>query len=305
MLDNLTFVVIGKNEALNLPRCFRSIQKVSNKIIFVDSNSDDNSIEVATQHKIKTILRVKSNFGTPALSRSIGAKNAQTKYIQFVDGDMEIEMGWAQKAIQKLESNKKIVAVHGYKKVYTKNHQDYFILSDSKDWQADYLQGAFLIERKIYNRAGGLDGRFYGEEERDLYIRIKAIGYEVWYIHDLMASHYDLKKKTINRILFGDPCATIWVPLIKAIKARSLISYLFVYRALLFPLLLDIISIFSIFFSFMKFVLIVIILQFVELVYCLLINRKGYFMIWKVAFINFYRVIKIYKRKIVYSVETL
>jgi len=305
MIEKVTFVVIGKNEAINLPRCFRSILKISNNIIFVDSDSDDNSIKVANQCSIKTILRVKSNFGTPALSRSIGAKKAQTKYIQFVDGDMEVEETWIQLAIRKLESDEKIAAVHGYKKVYTKNEQDYFILSDSKDWQADYLQGTFLINRKIYNKAGGLDCRFYGDEERDLYIRIKALGYEVWYIHNLMASHYDLKKKTIYRILFSDPSAAIWIPLIKAIKAGNLVSYLFVYRATLFPLLLDITSILSAVLVFENFLMIGFFLQCLELMYCLLIRRKGYFIIWKVALINLFKSIRIYRRKVTYSVETL
>ena len=141
MIQDLTFVVIGKNEALNLPRCFNSILKITDNIIFVDSDSADNSLDIATQFKIKTILKVESNYGTPALSRSVGAKKVKTKYIHFVDGDMEIEESWPQKAIDRLESNNKIAAVHGYKKVYTKNDKDFYILSDSKDWQADYLQG--------------------------------------------------------------------------------------------------------------------------------------------------------------------
>ena len=73
MLDKVTFVVIGKNEALNLQRCFSSIQKVSNNIIFVDSDSGDNSVSIAKECNINKILRVKVNYGTPALSRSVGA----------------------------------------------------------------------------------------------------------------------------------------------------------------------------------------------------------------------------------------
>tara|TARA_B100000315_G_scaffold254356_1_gene295225 strand:- start:254 stop:1171 length:918 start_codon:yes stop_codon:yes gene_type:complete len=304
MIQDLTFVVIGKNEASNLPRCFSSIKKISQNIVYVDSDSSDNSIEIAKKFDIKIILKVKSSYGTPALSRSVGAKKVNTKYIQFVDGDMELDTNWPTKAIKRLESNSNIVAVHGYKKVFTHNTDDFFILSDKNDWEADYLQGAFLINKDSYIKAGGLDGRFYGEEERDLYIRIKSIGYEVWYIHQLMGSHYDLKKKSITRIFFSDSCASIWIPLIKAIKAKNVRSYVFVYRALLLPFLLDIISIFSIFFGFKKFIIIGIILQCIELVYCLSINRKGYFIIWKVAFINLFKAIKIYRRDISYNVET-
>lgn len=305
MIEKVTFVVIGKNEAINLPRCFSSILKISDNIIFVDSDSDDNSVSIAKEYNVKKVFRVKANHGTPALSRSIGANEVKTEYIQFLDGDMTIEEGWIQIALKKLDKNKNIAAVHGFKRVFTKNDHDYFILSDSKDWEADYLQGAFLIKRDIFNMAGGLDGRFYGEEERDLYVRIKSRGYQVWYLHYLMASHYDFKVKKIRRILYSDSGGTIWIPLVKAIKEKNLKSYLFVYRALLPPALLDALTIVSIIFGPLKFILFAITLQSIELFYCFLIKRKGYFIIWKVGLINIWRAIKIYKRNITYKVETL
>ena len=159
-----------------------------------------------------------------------------------------------------------------------------------------------MINREIYYKSGGLDERIFGEEERDLYVRIRALGYQVWYIHHLMASHYDLKKKSINRIFFSDSCASIWIPLIKAIKAKNILSYLFVYRALLLPLLLDSLTIVSILLGLQNFILCAIILQTIELIYCILIRRRGYFIIWKFAFVNIFRLNKIYNRKISFKV---
>lgn len=117
MVSDVTFVIIGRNESQHLARTFASVLKVTNNIIFVDSNSTDNSISIAQEFGIKTILKVSSNNGTAALSRSIGASKVNTKYIQFLDGDETIEYGWIEKAIKKIEKNKKIAAVHGYKKV--------------------------------------------------------------------------------------------------------------------------------------------------------------------------------------------
>ena len=94
-----------------------------------------------------------------------------------------------------------------------------------------------------------------GEEERDLFIRIRALSYQVWYIHQLMASHYDLKKKTIKQSFFSDSSVSIWIPLIKAIKENNISSYLFVYRATLFPLLLDLMTIYYLFFGTKGFVI--------------------------------------------------
>jgi len=305
MIEKITFVVIGKNEATNLPRCFRSILKVNDNIIFVDSDSDDDSISIAKKFNIKKIIKVKANYGTPALSRSVGSKEVETEFIQFLDGDMTIDESWIPLALKKLEENEDIAAVHGYKKVFTKNEREFFILADSKDWQPDYMQGAYLIKTDVYNKAGGLDSRFPGEEERDLYVRIRSLGFEVWYLHHIMASHYDFKRKNtdIKHLLFSDRAAIIWIPLVKAVKARNFKSYLFVYRRLLVPLLLDISTILSVCMGLVRFILFAISLQTLELIYVFLIKRRGYFITWKAGFINILKAAKLYRRKIVFSKE--
>lgn len=303
MISDVTFVVIGRNEGQHLARTFESILKVTKNIVFVDSNSTDNSIEIAKKYQIQKIIKVTSSYGTAALSRSKGAREVSTKYIQFLDGDETINENWLNKALKKIESDPKIVGVHGYKKVFTKNDSEYFILSDKHDWQPDYLQGAFLIERSVYERAGGMETRIFGEEERDLYVRVKSLGYQIWYIHELMASHYDFKVKTLKHFLFGPSSYTIWIPLFKAIKNRNFYSYLFVYRYLIFPFLLDILSLFSLIFGVKSFVITAIVCQLIELIYCITIKRRGYFITWKVAILNFPRVLQTYFRKRTVSVE--
>jgi glycosyltransferase involved in cell wall biosynthesis len=297
MISDLTFVIIGRNESQNLARTFTSVLKVTDNIIFVDSNSIDNSISIAKEFGIKKILKVCSNYGTAALSRSIGASEAKTKYIQFLDGDETIEFGWVEKAIKKIESNNKIAAVHGYKKVFKNNDQDFFIMSDKTDWEPDYLQGAMLILRGVYEKSGGMETRIFGEEERDLYVRIKALGFEIWYIHELMASHYDLKKKKIVHFFFGPSSYTIWIPLFKAIKNRHIKAYIFVYRYLIPSLILDLASIISIFFGLKIFIISTFVFQMIELIFCIIINRKGYFITWKVALLNFPRIYQVYRFK--------
>jgi len=303
MINEVTFVIIGRNESQHLPRTFESVKKITDKIIYVDSNSSDNSILIAKNFGIKKILKVISNYGTAALSRSKGAAEVKTKYIQFLDGDETIDLMWVEKAVKKLEENKVIAGVHGFKKVFKKNEQDYFILSDNKDWQPDYLQGAFLIRRDIYEKCGGMETRIFGEEERDLYVRVKALGFQFWYIHELMASHYDCKKKNILFYFFGPSSYSIWIPFFKAIKNLNLKSYIFVYRYLLPPLIIEIICLLILLLSLENFLIIGLLLQVLELAYCIKINRKGYFIIWKVAIFNFFRILKVYLMKQKVKVE--
>jgi glycosyltransferase involved in cell wall biosynthesis len=301
----ITIVIIGKNEAENLPRCFISALNITSNIIFVDSDSSDNSIDIAQSFDINTIIHVKANYGTPSLSRSIGAGQVKTEFIQFLDGDMEIDENWIPFGIKHLRENENIAVVHGYKNVYKNNVDTFFVHSDKKDWEADYLQGAFLIRRECYIEAGGFDYRFYGEEERDLYVRLRESGYQVWYLHKLMSAHYDFKNKSVYYILFSGIEAGLWIPLLKAIKHNRIKSYLFVYRRLITPLICEIFTVLMLIYGItnFKYLLMGITIQAFELLYCKMINRRGYFLTWKAAFISIPKTISILKRKVKYSYD--
>ena len=52
MKHKITLLIIGRNEASNLTRCFNSIDKTKfSEVIFVDSSSIDNSIQIAKNSK--------------------------------------------------------------------------------------------------------------------------------------------------------------------------------------------------------------------------------------------------------------
>lgn len=301
--SDITFVVIGKDEALNLDRCFKSIKSETEKIIYVDSNSADNSINIAKQNKIKKIIKFEANFYTASLARFIGAKHVSTKLIHFLDGDMRLENEWLDHAIKFINNNDKAVVVHGYKKEYKNNLNDYVLKKDMSDWQSDYLQGSYLIVREKYFKAGELDYRFPGEEERDLYVRLHQQRGQIWYHNELMASHYDFKKRGFSYVLASSVSAAIIIPLVKSINKKYIKSYFYVYRRLLVTLLFDLLSILSIFLLDYRTFIIIFCLQFCSLYYSLRINRVGYFIIWKSAFINFYRVFSLLKRKPKYKIE--
>jgi len=48
----ISIVIIGKNEANNLPKLYKSLKgvKISKEIIYVDSASHDASVEISTQY---------------------------------------------------------------------------------------------------------------------------------------------------------------------------------------------------------------------------------------------------------------
>jgi glycosyltransferase involved in cell wall biosynthesis len=299
-IDDVTVVVIGRNEAANLPRCFSSIQKITRRIVYVDSHSSDRSIEVAREYGVPVIVALDSNFYSASLGRMVGAKKCETALIQFLDGDMELAPEWVPTAVDFMNENPRAAVVHGFKREY-KDEEDltsFTIKADRRNWRSDYLQGAYLIQRGVYQASGGLDPRFPGEEERDLYIRIHDLGYEVWYIHHLMSSHYDFKDRGWRYLFASDVAGTVTIPLLKSIASGRLLAYMYVYRRLLPVLLADILAMLALLSFSGTGLMAAGGIQLVAFAYARAIKRPGYFILWKSALLNVNRTVRIMRRNI-------
>ena len=118
MENNVTIVIVGKNEEKILDKCFSSVTELTDNIIYVDSDSSDKSIEIAKKYKIKIISIISENyFHTASLARSVASKEVKTKFIQFIDADMTIDKEWIKIAKEKLENDFNLAAVVGLKKI--------------------------------------------------------------------------------------------------------------------------------------------------------------------------------------------
>ena len=60
----ISLIIIGRNEAQNLIRCFNSIDKEQFKeVIYVDSSSIDDSLKIVQDNfKFVQIIRLRSNY---------------------------------------------------------------------------------------------------------------------------------------------------------------------------------------------------------------------------------------------------
>lgn len=283
MENNVTIVIVGKNEEKVLDKCFTSVTELTDNIIYVDSDSSDKSIEIAKKYKkIKIISIISENyFHTASLARSIASKEVKTKFIQFIDADMTIDKEWIKIAKEKLENDFNLAAVVGFKKDYTSlENNSYKIRKDDKEFYPDYLGGAFLIKKKEYDLAGGFDPLVPWDEERDLYLRILKNNKKVIYINVLMASHFDYKTNSRGFlfVLLNEKHKCFWRIITKVIKSRNFKSYFFVYRFAIPFLFADLIS----FYFLINLDLIFMILtQLIILIFGIFIKRRGLIFYWK------------------------
>ena len=92
-------VAIGRNEGDRLERCLISLQGQVGRIVYVDSGSTDGSRERAALQAAVVNLDLTRPF-TAARARNAGfaalleAGDDAPAYVQFIDGDCELQPGW-------------------------------------------------------------------------------------------------------------------------------------------------------------------------------------------------------------------
>ena len=91
----LTIVIPARNEEVMLPRLLLSLAKqdypylTDTRILLADADSTDCTVAVALAFRDRLRLEVIPG-GLPAVGRNAGARLAQTKYVLFLDADVEL-----------------------------------------------------------------------------------------------------------------------------------------------------------------------------------------------------------------------
>lgn len=211
---SISFIVIGKNEAKNLLQCFKSIFDTINynnlksyEVIYVDSNSSDNSIEIARSFKEIQIFKITGKCNA-AIGRNIGAKESKGDVLFFIDGDMEIMPEFLSNVYN--EGKGLIVPfVSGQYVNYYFNkkgkllHDDYnFKKSISHDKIDFYTGGLFIIDINLWNSVDGMKNEFKKSQDIDFSLRLykkKKIG--LIRKKEIIARHYTIDYKHKDRVL--------------------------------------------------------------------------------------------------------
>ncbi len=238
---DISFVIIGKNEAFNIKRCITSIKSLDinykYEIIYIDSNSSDDSKSIAKDIDDIRFLVVKSNFYSAGLSRNIGASLANGKYIFFLDGDMEIQIDSdINFIIEYMQKNRncKIVSGKLNEIIYGTNNEVLYELPDRYfvDNEIEELNepgGVFIVDKCIFEDVGGFNPIIRCNEELQLYSMIK-LKYDMIRTNKLICIHHDRKNEHINEQIFinrfKDKYFTgCWITLVECLKKGVIKEY--------------------------------------------------------------------------------
>lgn len=213
----ISFIVIGKNEAKNISRCFKSIRKTIEynkltkyEVIYVDSNSTDNSIEIAKSFKGIDIFKI-TGVCNAAIGRNIGAKESKGNVLFFIDGDMEI-MPEFLPLVYSENNGLKYNFVSGQFIDVKYTHKGEFIekVPYYRDLNCDkYFSttgGIFLITRELWNLVDGMKNKYKRSQEVEFALRLSKKGFLLLRKKETIAKHYTvdyMDSKRMWKMLFG------------------------------------------------------------------------------------------------------
>ena len=194
----ISVVVIGRNEAARLGACMASIRSslsvLSHEILYIDSRSTDDSVAIARAHGARCFILQDENT-TAGLGRFVGTKEAKGEYLLFLDGDMQLEKGFCEKAMMAM-AQRSYDGCSGIRKdVYIKNgevigtNDNYFACTAERI--VPEFGGAIFLKKDALERAGGWAPDTIACEEAELHARLNASGARIAELPVPMIVHTD------------------------------------------------------------------------------------------------------------------
>jgi len=191
-------VVIGRNEGERLRQCLLSLIKETDHLVYVDSGSTDDSVNLALSLGAQVIeLDLEIPF-TAARARNKGffsllEANPEVEFVQFVDGDCEMISGWIERAQQELNNHSDVAIVCGRLRERFPEHSVYNRLCDI-EWnqpvgETKACGGIAMVRAAAFQQVKGFNLNLIAGEEPELCLRLRQEGWKIWRIDAEMALH--------------------------------------------------------------------------------------------------------------------
>lgn len=207
----VSFIIIGRNEGWRLKLCLESTVKAIIKcglqaeIIYVDSQSTDDSLNVAKQFDLVKCFLITGTYNA-AIARNIGVKEAQGQNLVFLDGDMEVNPDFLNLILDN-SGNLKHDFVSGNFMNYYYDNDGNFLRKDfyrkiycEKDTVQYTTGGLFAIKRKHWESVGGMRNKYKKGQDLDLGYRLAKKGIPLLRKKEVMANHHTIDYKNTKRL---------------------------------------------------------------------------------------------------------
>jgi len=191
-------VAIGRNEGRRLERCIESLRGRFDPIVYVDSGSKDGSVELVRGLGLEVVELDMSVPFSAGRARNAGFEWIQenssgTRYVQFIDGDCELDAAWPALARETLERDSGLAIVCGRRRERMPEASIYNRLCDL-EWDSPIgsvraCGGDFMVRCDAFAEVGGFDPCFVGGEEPELCLRLRLLDWRIERLSAEMTLH--------------------------------------------------------------------------------------------------------------------
>lgn len=191
-------VAIGRNEGNRLRQCLRSVMGKVARIVYVDSGSNDGSVEMARSLSVDVVELDQATPFTAARARNVGLAHLlqthpQIEFVQFVDGDCEVVAGWLASAHNELDTKPDVAVVCGRRRERFPEHSVYNRLCD-QEWdtpvgEAKACGGDSMMRVQALQQVGGFNPTLIAGEEPELCLRLRQKNWKIVRLDAEMTLH--------------------------------------------------------------------------------------------------------------------
>ncbi len=190
-------VIIGRNEGARLISCLTSVKAQLPHVVYVDSGSSDGSVEAARKEGAQVVELDMTRPFTAARARNAGlaalTEAQDVEFVQFIDGDCELQPGWIETASEFLLSHSDAAVAFGRRRERFPEKSVYNRLCDW-EWDTPIGQttacgGDALMRLSALRDVDGFDPDLIAGEEPELCVRLRAWRWQIWRLDHEMTLH--------------------------------------------------------------------------------------------------------------------
>lgn len=191
-------VTIGRNEGARLVACLQALRRTVDHIVYVDSNSSDDSVAAARAIGAHVVELDTSVPFTAARARNAGlaalrAYVPEVTHVQFLDGDCVLQSGWIDTAIAYLTAHPKTAVACGRRREKHPDASRYNRMIDA-EWDtsigpAKACGGDALMRIDALAEVNGYNPRLIAGEEPEMCVRLRQKGWNIQRLDAEMTLH--------------------------------------------------------------------------------------------------------------------
>ena len=198
MFSDIGVVAIGRNEGVRLQTCLRSALRDSPHVVYVDSGSSDDSVQIAKGLGVSVVHLDLDRPFSAARGRNVGFDRLlelapSLAFVQFVDGDCEIVADWIQTGRTALMEDPELAAVCGRRRERYPEASVFNRLCDI-EWNTPIgdtrtCGGDVIFRCNALKDVGGYDEHVIAAEDDEVCVRIRQQGWRLRRLDHEMTLH--------------------------------------------------------------------------------------------------------------------